>query len=173
MAVAKKTEIPKVNDDELVILAQKKLAELEQKLERAINRPSQAIEDDIRERAELLLSGKPPKPKEAPDEIQVLKSAVAIALGIYQQARKTAAERIITEIKPLHNKAISELLDAAEKFSALLLSQAEFVESCWHSGLYDFLDASWSLKWRIVLAGKPGAGSRLDSLVENLRDSLD
>lgn len=173
MAATKVEKIPSVYYDPMVISTQKKLAELEQKLERAINRPSQAIEDDIRERAELLLSGKPSKPKREPDEIRILKEAVSIALGIYQQARQTAAQKIIESIKPLHNKTISELLDAAQKFSAALLSQAEFVESCWHSGLYDFLDASWSLKWRIVLAGKPGAGSRLDILVENLRDSLD
>jgi hypothetical protein len=164
------TKMASVNDDAAVIAARKKLTELEQKLEQITNRPSQAIEDDIRERAELLLSGKPAKPKkEAADEIQVLKRAVGIALENYQEAQKKAAAKIIESLKPLHDKTISELLDAAEKFSAALLSQAAFVENCWQAGLFDFLDAHWSLKWQILSPGKPGGCSRLDMLIENLK----
>lgn len=172
MATTKTEKIMTVDEDVAVITARKKLNELEQKLEQAIHRPLQAEAEDITQRARALLDGKPPKPKVAADEIRVLKEAVSIALANYQQARQAAAQRIIAEIKPLHNKTISELLDASEKFSAALLSQAAFVESCWHSGLYDYLPATWSLKWPIVLGiGKPGTGGRLDELILNLRAS--
>jgi len=169
MAVNKMEKMASVNDDAAVIAARKKLTELERKLEQITNRPSQAIEDDIRERAEMLLGGKPPKPKVAPDEIRVLKRAVGIALENYREAQKKAAAKIIESLKPLHDKTISELLDAAEKFSAALLSQAAFIENCWQAGLFDFLDAHWSLKWQILSPGKPGGCSRLDMLIENLK----
>jgi len=173
MAKEKSEKIPAVSDDPAVIAAQKKLTELEQKLERAINRPSQAIMDNIRERAQALLNGTKMESKREPDEVQVLREAVQISLGVYQQAQAAAAKKIIESIRPLHNKTTSELLDISEKFSESLLSQASFIENCWRSDLYDFLPAEWSLKWRIVLTGKPGVGSRLDSLIQNLRASLD
>jgi len=168
--MAKEKQIPSVNDDQQVKAAQKVLAEIQAKFERAANYP--ALDDTI-ERARSILDNKPHKPRREIDEINVLRAALNLATNRLQAAQQKAAERIIVEIKPLHNEAIKRLLDAAEKFSTELLSQAEFIESCWHSGLYDYLDAHWSLKWRIVSEGKPGTCSRLDLLIENLRASLD
>jgi len=169
MSKEKSEKIPAVNYDPQVVAAQKKLTELEQQLEQAIYRPSQVIENDLTERAELLLSGKPAKPKVAPDEIEVLKRAVGIALANYQKAKAAAATKIIASITPLHDEKIKRLLDSAQKFSSDLLEQAQFIEQSWQSGLFDYLPATWSLKWRIVLTGKPGVGSRLDALISNLR----
>jgi hypothetical protein len=165
MAVNKTEKIASVNDDAAVKSAQKILMDVEAKFQKAANYP---LVDDIAERARAMLDGTKLQPRKEPDQVQVLREAVTLASHRLQAAQQKAAERIIAEIKPLHNEAIKRLLDAAEKFSTELLSQAEFVESCWHSGLYDYLDAHWSLKWRI-LGGKPGMGSRLDELISNLR----
>jgi hypothetical protein len=170
MAVTKIEKIPSVSDDSAVKVAQKLLTDIQAKFEKASHYP---LLNDTTERARSILDNKPPKPRREVDEINVLREAVTLASHRLQAVQAAAAERIIDEIKPLHVKAVSELLSAAEKFSTELLAQAEFVESCWRAGLFNYLPAAWSLKWRIVLTGKPGLGSRLDELILNLRASLE
>jgi len=155
-----------MSDDQQVKAAREKLTELEQKFDREINRPVQAIEDDIRERAQLLLSGKPPKPKIAPDEIWVLKRAVGIALENYQEAQKKAAEKIIMDIEPNYKKVRESLLEQAVIFKIALETHDSFVQQLWQAGLFNFLPASWSLKASIIGAFP---GGRLDIFLENLR----
>jgi len=165
--MAKEKQIPSVNDDAAVQSAQKLLAEIQAKFEKASHYP---LMDDTAERARSILDNKPPKPRREADEINVLREAVTLASHRLQTAQQKAAEKIVAVIKPLHNKTISELLDAAEKFSSALLTQASFIEQCWQAGLFDYLPAEWSLKWPIVLGtGKPGTGGKLDLLLENLR----
>jgi hypothetical protein len=167
--MSKTEKIPSVSDDPAVITAQKKLAELEQKLERAINRPSQAIEDDIRERAELLLTGKPPKPKEAPGEIKVLKTAVSLALTNYQEVRQAAAAKIIRDCELDYKKVRAELLTECLRFKEALTAHDDYIQALWSAGLYDYLPASWSKKAPVVQIYPSG---RLDMLIQNLQIDL-
>jgi len=161
------TKMASVNDDAAVIAARKKLTELEQKLEQVTNRPSQAIEDDIRERAELLLGGKPAKPKkEAADEIRVLKRAVGIALENYREAQKKAAEKIIEGAEPDYKKVRAELLAESQRFALVLQLHDDFIQQLWAAGLFDFLPATWSKKAPVVGIFPHG---RLDGLIENLK----
>jgi hypothetical protein len=160
------TKIPSVSADEAVIVALKNLTALEQKLEAAIHRPLQAEAEDITERARALLSGKPPKPKIAPDEIRVLKEAVSISLANYEKARQAVAEKIIEGVEPDYKKIRESLLEQAVFFKLSLVMHDSFIQSLWTAGLFDFLPASWSLKAPVA---RIYPGGTFDELIINLR----
>jgi len=163
MAVNKTEKIPVISDDAAVKVAQKLLAEIQAKFERATNYP---VVDDTTERARSILDNKPPKPKREVDEINVLREAVTLAASRLQKAQQISAEKIIKGIEPDYKKVRESLLEQAILFKISLETHDTYVQSLWTAGLSTFLPASWSLKTPIVGAFP---GGRLDELISNLK----
>jgi len=161
--MSKKIEIPKLADDVAVQSAQKLLAEIQAKFEKAANYP---LIDDFAERAKAMLDGTKLQPRKEPDEIELLRAAARMALERLQEAQTAAATKIIAEITPQYLKVREALLEQAIAFKLSLQIHEDYIQSLWAAGLGNFLSASWSSKVSVVQIYPHG---RLDNLIENLK----
>jgi hypothetical protein len=167
-----------VKNDPAVVRARAQLEEFEGKLRLVEAVPVvRTSEDELAGAAgELLASGTLKaaltKKQDAVQSVRVLKKAVELAVGRLRQAEQVAGAKLVKALEPQHRQLIEALIAAAKAFETALMAHDSFVSECHKAGLYSYLPAAWSPKWKVLLSAPPGQGGRWDIFSENLQVAL-